>query len=84
MELRLVETRSVPEHAGFFAETLAVIRGDDHPGTIENGTAIEFVDQLAKLLIEVGDAVIVRVETETDLVRGRPVLDQPQPIPDQR
>ena len=53
MELCLVETRSVPEHAGFFAEAFAVIRGDDHPGPLENGTAIEFVDQPAELLIEV-------------------------------
>ena len=72
MELRLVETRSVPEHAGLFAEALAVIRGDDHPGPLENGTAIELVDQPAELLIEVRDAVVVRVANESDLVRGRP------------
>ena len=59
MELRLVKTRPVPEHAGFFAETFAVIRGDDHPGPLENRTAIELVDQPAELLIEVRDAVVV-------------------------
>ena len=67
MELRLVETRPVPEHARFFAETFAVIRRDDHPRPLENGTAIEFVDQSAKLLIELRDAIVITVDSEADL-----------------
>ena len=84
MELRLVETRSVPEHAGMLAEALAVVRGDDHPGPLENGTAIELVDQPAELLVEIRDAVVVGVAAEIDLVRGRPVLDQAAANPGSR
>src|SRR5262249_18663582 len=80
VELSPVETRPVPEHSRLFAKTLAVIRGDDHPGSLEEGTAIELVDQPAELLIEIGHAVVVGVASEIDLVLRRPVLAQGQPI----
>ena len=76
MELRLVETRPVPEHAGVFAEALPVIGGDDHPGLLEEGTAIQLVDQEAELLVQVRDAVIVGIAGEIDLGRGRALIDQ--------
>ena len=43
------------------AEALAVVGGNDHPGPLETAPAIEFVDQLTKLLVKIGDAVVVRV-----------------------
>ena len=82
MELGLVETRPVPEDAGLFAEALAVIRGDDDPGPLEDGTTSEFIDQTAELLVEIGDTVIVRVASEMDLLRRRPPLRQHQPVLD--
>ena len=83
MELRLVETRPVQEHTGMFAEALAVVRGDDHPGPLEDRAAIELVDQPAELLVKVRDAVVVRVASEIDLMRGWPLLDQRTPILEQ-
>ena len=71
MELRLVQARPVPEHAVILAETLAMIRSDDHPRPPKYGTAFELVDQAAELLVEIRHAIVVRVTTETDLVRRR-------------
>ena len=84
MELRLVEARPVAEDAGMLAEALAVVRGDDHPGPLEDAAALELVDQPAQLLIEVRDAVVVGVADEARsaaaesprLVQRPPVLDQ--------
>ena len=61
MELRLVEARPMAEDAGMLAEALAVVRGDDHPGPIEDPAAAELVDQPAQLLVEIRDAVVVGV-----------------------
>ena len=77
MDLRLIETRAVPEHAGLFAEALAMIRRDDDPGSLEDGTAIELVDQSPELLIEIRDAIVVAVAAEVDLFwEGRPLGHQ--------
>ena len=59
MDLRLIEARSMPEDAGMLAKALAVVPGDNHPGSIENPSSLQFVDQPAELLVQVRDAVVV-------------------------
>ena len=71
MELRLVKTRPMPEHAGVFAEAFPVIGGDDDPGPPEDGAAVQFVDQPAELLVQVRDAVVVGIAGEIDLRTGK-------------
>ncbi len=71
MKLRLVEARSVAEHAGMFAETLAVVRDDDEPGPVEDGTTLELVDQPSQLLIEVRDTIVVSVASQSDLLPAK-------------
>src|ERR1700722_9861060 len=80
MELGLVQPRPVPEHAVILAETLAMIRGDDHPRMFKNGTTLELVNQTTKLLVEIRNAIVVRITTETDLVLRRTFLHQHRPI----
>ena len=83
VQLGLVEARPVAEDAGMLAETLAVVRGDDQPGLLEDPAPVQLVDQLPELLIEVRDAIVVGVGGECDalgrerrLVELPPVLDQ--------
>lgn len=84
VQLGPIETRTVAEHARVFTETLAVVRGDDQPGSIEDTSTLEFVEQLPELFIEVGDAIVVSGGDERDLLRREttpvqipPILDQP-------
>ena len=51
------------------AEALAVVRGDDHPGPIEDRARSELVEQSAELLVEVRDAVVVGVADEREIPR---------------
>ena len=64
VQLRLVEARAVAEDAGMFAETLAVVRGDDQPRLLEDPASLQLVDQLPELLVEVRDAIVVGVDGE--------------------
>ena len=61
VELGFVETRAVNENAGVLAETFAVVRGDDQPGSLQNSAAVQLVDQLADLLIKIRDAIVISV-----------------------
>ena len=83
MELRLVEARAVPEHAGMLAETFPVVRGDDQPGPVEDVTAVELVDQPAELLVEIRDAVVVGGANEGILAHGEPPLVDSTPVFDE-
>ena len=62
MQLGLVETRTMAENAGMLTETLAVVRGDDQPGLLQNPASLQLVDQLPELLIEIRDAVVISVD----------------------
>ena len=61
MQLGLVKTLAVAENAGVLAETLAMVRGDDQPGSLQNSAAVQLVDQFPDLLIEVRDAIVISV-----------------------
>ena len=83
MQLGLVETRAVAENAGVLAETFAMVRGDDQPGSLQDPAPVQLVDQLAELLIEIRDAIVIGVGGEchalgrdSRLVELPPVLDQ--------
>ena len=80
MTLRLVERRSMKEHTGVLTEVLAVVRGKNQPGTLEDRLAPELVDQHAQLLIEFGDAVVVGIASKGNLLGGSPLPDHPDPI----
>ena len=69
MQLGLIETRSVAEYTGVLAETLAVIRDDNQPGSIQHAAPAQFVHQLADLLVEVRDAVVISIGGKRDLLR---------------
>ncbi len=49
------------EYAGVLAETFAMVRGDDQPGSLQEPATIQLVNQLPELLIEVGDAIVIGV-----------------------
>ena len=70
MQLGLVETRPVAEDARVLAEALAVVRGDDQPGSLEDAAPVELVEQLAELLVEVGDAIVVGVDAQRQVLRA--------------
>ena len=83
MQLGLVKTLAVAENAGVLAETFAMVRGDDQPGLLQNPAPVQLVDQLAELLVEVRDAIVISVGGEGHalgrdrrLVELPPVLDQ--------
>ena len=71
MDLGSVEAPPVEEHAGMFAEALAMVGGDDYPGLFEDTAAVELVDQPAELLVQVRDAIVVAVANPRDQVIGR-------------
>ena len=83
MKLCLVEARTVAEHIEMLPEAFAVVRGDDHPGPLQEAAAFELVGQLAELFIESGDAVVVRVAGKSDLPRGKLALVQRPPVVDE-
>ena len=62
MQLGLIETGSVAENAGVLAETFPVVRGDDQPGSVQDTTLPQLVQQLPDLFIEVGDAIVVSID----------------------
>ena len=47
--------------AGVLAEAFAMVRGDDQPGSLQSPAVFQFVDQLAELLIEIRDAIVISV-----------------------
>ena len=44
-----------------FAEVLAVVGGDDHPGVRQDAGGVQFVEEAGQLGVEAGDAVVVEV-----------------------
>ena len=61
VQLGFVETRTVAENAGVLTETLAMIRRDDQPGSSQDPAPVQLVDQHPELLIEIRDAIVIRV-----------------------
>src|SRR5262245_47957065 len=82
MKLGLVEAPAVSK-APVLAEALAMVRGDDHPGPLERSEVPQIVEQQADLLIEVGDAAIVGVASEGDLLRPKRALVGAPPVLDE-
>ena len=64
MQLGLVETHAVAKIAGVLTEAFTMVRGDDQPGSLQNPTPVQLVDQLAELLIEIRDAIVISVDGE--------------------
>ena len=66
VQLRVVKTHAVAERSGVFTEAFAVVGGNDHPRLFEHPLSVQDVHQLPKLLIQVGDAIVVRSRRERD------------------
>jgi hypothetical protein len=74
MALGLVDGFSMKEHPGMLAEVFTVVARDDHPSPLKNRPALELVQQLTELLIEISNAVVVSVASQSDLSLGRHVF----------
>ena len=61
----------MPEDAWMLAEAFAVVRGDDQPCTLEASAVFQLVDQTTQAFVEVGDAVVISIGGQGDLLVGR-------------
>ena len=48
------------------AETFAVVGNDDQPGVFENAASVERIDQFTNLFVEIGNAVVVGIGSESN------------------
>jgi hypothetical protein len=56
------------------AQLLAVVRGDDDDGLIEDAATPQRREQVAELPVQVGEAVVVGIADQILLVRGEAVV----------
>ena len=54
------------------AQTFAVIGGDDHDCLIEHASVLQFVEQLTQPLIQISQAVVIRISCERSALLGYP------------
>ena len=81
VQLGLIQARPVAEDAAMLAEAFAVVRGNDQPGSLENSPPGELVDQPPELLVEVGDAIVISVDGEGQVLWHETNLVQVSPAP---
>ena len=48
------------------AEAFAVVGNDDQPGVFENAASVERIDQFTNLFVEIGNAVVVGIGSESN------------------
>jgi hypothetical protein len=72
VQLRLIKTDNISEYIFLFTETLAVDRGDNDPGVLQNAARLELIYQPSHLLVEIRDAVVVGGDGEPAEIDGQP------------
>ncbi len=54
-----------------FSQSFAMIRGDHDQGLIEHAPAPQLVEQMAKPLVQISEAVIIRISAQGSRLAGR-------------
>ena len=79
MDFPAVETARMTEEL-VLAKLLTVVRRNDHDGVAQGPSPLQFADQLAHLLIQVCNAVVVSVAGQRDLAgRESQLVGFPEP-----
>ena len=72
-DLRPVKTQAVVKQV-VFAQPLTMIRGDDDQCLIEHAVPPQCVKEQAKLLVDVSQAVVIRIASDFNIRRRQPHL----------
>src|SRR5438067_1688868 len=79
----LIDAASVPIQT-VLAEMLAMIGRYDDQGVLEQSAVLQPLEELPELVVEVGDAVVVRISRQRQIARGDMPLVETKPVAEQK